>query len=383
MRHALLALAAACAPTAEPELVEVTRGDLVLSVVATGELASADSTDITPPQIQSVYTFKIAWLAPEGSVVGVGEPIVTFDGAELERTIQSSQTESLATKKRLDKRRQEIVLQHANDDVRLLEADAGARKAKLKLQTPRELLSAIDAHEQALDDEEAQIALAETQRGIAYQHHADAVDVEGTADYLGSTTTRVEQLQRDLAAMTVTSPRAGVVAYVGEGDIKKAVGSEAWANSPCVQVVGLAMMSGNAEVDEVDLPRVALHQPATLRLDALPDLAIHGSVQAIATAMLPHSYDDPSNVARVGFAIDTHDPSLRPGMRFRADIETARIADVVQVPATAVIVTADGAVAERADGERVPVVLGRRSHDVIEIVSGLTAGDRVVVQGAP
>ena len=79
-------------------------------------------------------------------------------------------------------------------------------------------------------------------------------------------------------------------------------------------------------------------------------------------------------------AIDPTKEPLRPGMRFRGQIETEKLAKVVQVPADAVFVTADGPVAYRESGgklEAVKLVLGKRNNTAIEVKSGLQPGDRV------
>jgi hypothetical protein len=67
-------------------------------------------------------------------------------------------------------------------------------------------------------------------------------------------------------------------------------------------------------------------------------------------------------------------------MRFRGEIETTVVPQVVQVPADAVFVTPSGPVAYRAAGgrlEAVPLVLGRRNAGAIEVKRGLAPGDRV------
>jgi hypothetical protein len=71
---------------------------------------------------------------------------------------------------------------------------------------------------------------------------------------------------------------------------------------------------------------------------------------------------------------------LRPGMRFRGQVETERLHDVLQIPAEAVFVTPEGPVAyreTRAGLERVPLELGRSSTESIEVKSGLAAGDHI------
>jgi hypothetical protein len=67
-------------------------------------------------------------------------------------------------------------------------------------------------------------------------------------------------------------------------------------------------------------------------------------------------------------------------MRFRGQIETEKLPQVVQVPADAVFITGDGPVAYRDAGgalEAVKLTLGRRNATAIEVKAGLAAGDRV------
>jgi uncharacterized membrane protein (UPF0127 family) len=118
----------------------------------------------------------------------------------------------------------------------------------------------------------------------------------------------------------------------------------------------------------------------SLRLDALPDVQLRGRVTDIARSVRPKSEAVPSKVVEIKFALDPTKAPLRPGMRFRGEVETERVANVVQIPIDAVFVTADGPVAyrDRGDGvEAVPLVLGRRSSTMIEVTSGVEPGDRV------
>jgi hypothetical protein len=92
------------------------------------------------------------------------------------------------------------------------------------------------------------------------------------------------------------------------------------------------------------------------------------------------SRTDPSKIVKLTLAIDATHVPLRPGMRFRGQIEIERVAGAVVVPADAVFATPDGPVAYRSTGsgfERVRLGLGRRTATAIEVVSGLAPGDRV------
>ena len=101
------------------------------------------------------------------------------------------------------------------------------------------------------------------------------------------------------------------------------------------------------------MSRVALGQPVTLRLDALPDVQLEGKVEAIAKSVEAKSNTNPSKVVKLKIAIDPTKVPLRPGMRFRGEVATERLPKVVQVPSEAVFVTPAGPVAFRQHGSGV------------------------------
>ena len=70
------------------EWVRVTRVDLVTGVDVTGTLASAEAGSFGPPQLNDVWDFKISMMAPEGSEVTAGRPILGFDTSELQRRLE-------------------------------------------------------------------------------------------------------------------------------------------------------------------------------------------------------------------------------------------------------------------------------------------------------
>src|SRR5206468_2364017 len=87
--------------------IEATRGDVVSGVDVSGTLSAVDSSMLGPPQIPDVWEFKVAMLAPEGSDVKKGTPVLGFDTADLHR--------------RLDQYRA-LAEQAATAEIRLLES---------------------------------------------------------------------------------------------------------------------------------------------------------------------------------------------------------------------------------------------------------------------
>jgi len=119
----------------------------------------------------------------------------------------------------------------------------------------------------------------------------------------------------------------------------------------------------------------------TVRLEARSDFDVKGKVARIARTVRQRSWRTPLKGYRVEIGLEKTDPTfMRPAMRFRGEIETGRIPGLLLVPRDAVFLRNDGPVvwAKRAFGWReVKVALGRSNRTLVEIVSGLEAGDRV------
>jgi HlyD family secretion protein len=379
---AALALGPACARSGgAPPLVEVKRDDLVVSIEVTGVLEAVDSTDIKPPHLPGVWNFKIASLAPEGQEVKPGDPIAAFDASEQIRELETMRNEAEAARKKLDKKRDDAQLARRENELKIAEAEAALKKAQLKTDAPPDLVASVAQRQVELDAQSAQLALDAANQRAEQSRRSDGEEIQRLTDKLAYAKQRVDDLQQRVARMQLTAPRAGTIVYpASEQGEKHKVGDSVWRLDDVLQIVGLGRMRGNGQVDEVDMARLAERQVVVLRLDALPDVQLRGAVAEIARSVQAKSNTDPSKIVKLRIAIEETKVPLRPGMRFRGQVETEHLSRVVQVPADAVFVTPDGPVAYRQTGgglERVRLSLGRRTATAIEVASGLAPGDRV------
>jgi len=376
-----IALAGCSKRTGELQFVDVKRDDLVIGVEVTGELAAVDSTDIKPPAINDMWNFKIANLATEGDDVKVGDPVIGFDASEIMRTLETMANEADAAQKKLDKKRDDAALARRDDELKVAEAEAALKKASLKTVAPPDLIGSVDLKTLQFDEQTAKLTLDGAKNHAEQAKRADEQEIEQLTQKATYAKHRVEQLKANIARMQVKAPRAGtIVLPVNWQGEKHKVGDPVWRMEDVLQIVGLGKMVGNGKIDEVDISHVAEKQVVSLRLDALPDVQLHGKVESIAKSVEPKSQTDPSKMMKLKITIDTTTVPLRPGMRFRGEVETEKLAQVVQVPSEAVFVTPEGPVAYRQSGsgvERVVLVLGKRSRSAIEVKSGLAPGDRV------
>jgi HlyD family secretion protein len=383
MRAALaLLVVAACGKQAgELQFVDIKKADLVIGVNVSGALEAVDSTDIKPPPVPDLWNFKISSMAPDGINVKEGMPLVGFDPSELARELENYLNEVEAAKKKLEKKRDDMALARREEELALANAEATVRKATLKAEQPGELVASVELKALQLDKKAAELGLELTKNKASQTKRSDEAEMLSLREKLTYATLRADQLQKSIEKMTVTAARAGTIVYPtswrGE---KKKVGDSTWRMEVVLQVVGLDKMIGRGEVDEIEMARVAKVQPVTLRLDALPDVQLIGKVDSIARAVRSKSQADPSKVVEIKIALEPTKVPLRPGMRFRGEVEIERIKEVVQIPSDAVFVTPAGPVAYRESGgkvEQVALTLGKRSSSMIEVKGGLSAGDRV------
>jgi RND family efflux transporter MFP subunit len=125
-----------------------------------------------------------------------------------------------------------------------------------------------------------------------------------------------------------------------------------------------------AEVNEEDIPRVALGQVVLFRTDAFPDRRLEGKVREITPMG-----DVAAKTYRIKIALPDDTP-LKPGMSVEANVITREQPNAFLVPANAVrdnvVYLLDGGRAYKRE-----VKLGIRGTRVVEVLSGLSEGDRV------
>ena len=127
-----------------------------------------------------------------------------------------------------------------------------------------------------------------------------------------------------------------------------------------------------AEVNEEDIPRVAVGQKTLLRTEAFPGRPLQGSV----SEMTPMG-DAATKTYRIRIALPDDTP-LQPGMSIEANVVTREKADALVIPAEAAQGTSVYAI-DRDKARRRAIAIGLRGPRMIEVLSGLSAGERVVV----
>jgi hypothetical protein len=134
-------------------------------------------------------------------------------------------------------------------------------------------------------------------------------------------------------------------------------------------------------VNEIDVRKVAVGQPATITLDADPDRKLTGKVASVANMGEQRPNAD-AKVFEVRIAIEGSDTTLRPGMTTGNVIETFHQDSVLAVSLEA-LHNEDSVsyVFHQVGGgvEKQEIEAGAVSDDEVVVVRGLKKGDHVLL----
>ncbi|HKH45986.1 MAG TPA: efflux RND transporter periplasmic adaptor subunit [Thermoanaerobaculia bacterium] len=373
--------------SAEEKWAQVERQDLVIGIEVTGTLGAVQSVELGPPQLSNAWDFKIAFMAPEGTEVRQGQPVLGFDTSELQNTLLETMAQRDSAQKELEKKLANLEMTRGEDELRLAEAKARARRAGLKVDVPSELVAAKELAESRADLELAEREVAYLENRLSLQVREAEAEISALRNQRDRAAQRVREAEAAIQKMTVLAPRDGTVVYLSDPRRereKKKIGDSAWRGEKILEIPDLRQMRASGEVDEADAGRVAVGQRVVLRLDAHPDVSFTGHVRAIRGAVQTRSPADPVKVVGLDLSLDRTDPQrMRPGMRFLGTIELDRVPRALLVPAGAVFNGPEGPVVFRRTRwgtEEIRPKLGRRNDRWVEIVSGLSEEDAIALR---
>jgi macrolide-specific efflux system membrane fusion protein len=160
-----------------------------------------------------------------------------------------------------------------------------------------------------------------------------------------------------------------------------AASSSSSSGSGFITITNLTGLVVNTSVAEIDVSKVKTGQKATVTLNALPDKPIQATVSSINLTPTTSG-----SVVSYGaqLALTSPPDGLRPGQSASVVITVAEAQDALSVPAAAVQ-TAGGTnlVTVQENGQNVTrqVQVGLRGESTVQITSGLTEGENVVLTG--
>lgn len=379
----------------------VQAGSVENTIRATGRVEPAENSafDINPPAagvVKQVYV-------KQGDAVSVGSPLATLHSVEIantmtqllqERARMQGEINTLRTKARgdLDRTRiqfqRDIAVQEKEVQITKITYDREAQLLKEGVTARRDYYDAKNAYETAqvklnalrkqLTQEvssinrqlESEIASRQMQMNLS----TDAVRRQLAVMGLGAGAFNSAMARNQvIAEIPLTSPVAGVVTFrdITPGEVVD-------STKKIFSIVGLGQVWVVMDVFQDQVANLRVGQE--VRVTTADNNQIVGSIAVIGSVVDPTRRTVPVRIV----VANTYG-LLRPGTFVTADIVVAAGGTGVLVPASALIEEGGKPVVFVQNGNNfqpVPVTIGARNFDRVEIRSGLFSGDRVVITGA-
>lgn len=379
---ALVAVVATSSGADAERWTEVALRSLSHEVEIEGELRAVRSLDLGPPPLRDLWNFKLSFLAPEGSSVEAGQPVLGFDTSELQPKLLQALAERDRAAKALEKSATDFAASRQAETLALSEAEANVRKSVLKTSVPEDIVASRELAEARLDRQLAEREIEFRRLQLQQLDKRARAEVAGLRRQYEQAVARVDQIEDSIERMTVLAPSSGTVVYkTGWRGDKKKPGDSVWRQEIVLQIPDLSEMEVVGEVLEADSGRIALGQHARLRLDAHPEEIFDAKLTTIRPTVQQRSWRDPRKVVKVVLALDRTDAGrMRPGMRIKGKVVIGNDQEVLMIPLDAVNQDDLGprVAVKTAFGRRlVRPELGERSGDWVVVRSGLEVGDRV------
>jgi HlyD family secretion protein len=374
-----------CSRSGQARVVKVAKAAFDTKVHATGQLQSAASFYVGCPAVERIWQYTISFMAPEGKAVKEGDMILSFDAREITQRLQLKQSDLDTGLKELSRMR--LQEEQTREDLALKceEEKVNKQKAVRKADYPEGLIAPMDLQKRKMELELADLQERLADKRLANQISGMASRIQVQESKVRLLQAEVDRLMRDIRKMDIPAPKAGLVVYTPDWDgKKKAVGDTCWFGDTIVELPDLGRMQMKAVVLEVQAGRVAVGQPAEVRLDSNPDRVYKGVISSLGHVFRVKSDSQPAIVFDAVIDLSESDPELmRPGMAAGVNITVSSRKDVLQLPEAAIVYSDKGAAVWRKgffSQELTPITTGARSSGMVEILSGLAENDSVVIR---
>ena len=359
------------------KLAKVEKGDLAKSVVATGKVEPITKVEVKSKASGIVKKLYVDY----GDRVKKGQLLAQLDKVEIEAGVEQSHAALEAA---------QANLKSAQADYERAKVDAeGPDVPLLQRAYERNLQMHKDGvvSQQALDDAEKDYKLAVNKQNVARaQVTVLQAKIAQAQAQVGQDEANLKQLDEQLSYTDLESPIDGIV-LSRDVEVGDAVSSILVLGSSATLVMTIGDTSQvyvKGKVDESDIGRVYLGQPARIKVESFKDKTFKGVVNKISPMGVEK---DNVTTFEVRVSIDNATGELKAEMTANAEIILDEHKNVLQIPEGAIIydnnrnASVEVPDTKAKDGQRkVAINIGISNGAKTEVLKGLNEGQQVVLQ---
>ncbi len=373
----------------EVPTARVERRDFVISVKGRGEIKSAHSVLITAPQTPES---RIVRLAENGKPIKKGAVAVEFDPVTQEQTYLDRNSLVRQADSEIAQAAAQNRIVNEQDALQLMKTQYDLERAKLEA-SKQEILSEIQGAKNRIDVtiSEGEVRKAET--AVKSHKQAQNADMSRLAEKKNKTVRDMNRAKKYLENMVLRAPMDGIFVVMpnfraggqfGQNPPPFKEGDRAWTGAPIAEIPDMSELQVEFRVEEVDRGLLQMSQKVRMKVDAVPDLELEGTLDWISpiAQLLFRSWPPEKNFPAKS-SIKKPDSRLRPGMSVTAEIIIERRPNALLIPIKASFVL-DGKPAvflEKGNQyRRQRIQAGKRNATELMVLAGLTEGQMVALE---
>ena len=359
------------------KLAKVEKGDLAKSVVATGKIEPITKVEIKSKASGIVKKLYVDY----GDRVKKGQVLADLDREEILARVEQAHAQLEASTASLNGTRADLErakVDAEGPDVPLLKRAFERAKGMAK----EGVVSAS-----ALDDAQKNYDLAVNKQNVAKaQVQVLQAKIGQAQAQVAQDRANLKQLDEQLSYTTIESPIDGIV-LSRDVEVGDAVSSILVLGSSATLVMTLGDTSEvyvKGKVDESDIGKVYMSQPARIKVESFKDKTFTGKVTKISPMGV-----EKDNVTTFEVRVSINNPEgvLKANMTANAEIILEEHKNVLQIPEGSIIYDKDKKASVEVpdpkgkEGKRkVAVNIGISNGAKTELLNGLKEGDQVVLQ---
>jgi HlyD family secretion protein len=358
------------------KLVTAEPGTMVKSVVATGKIEPT-----TKVEIKSRANGIIEKLPVDiDSDVKTGDVLAELDKEQLQAVLRSAEANLQAA-------RAALAGAQAALKKNIVEAEGPEVEfARRTYERAQQLFGQKLISQSQLDDAHSAVDVAENRRRAAQsQLTISEANIEQARAQVAQAKAASDQADESLKYATIRAPiRATVLSR--DVEIGSPVSSilNLGANATLVMTLGdIQKVFVRGKVDEADIGRVRINQPARIRVETFKDRVFSGRVTQISPLGV-----EKDNVTSFEVKVSIENPGqeLKANMTANAEIVLEEHPNALLIPEAAITYDAKKAASvnvvapgTKTGRKKIPIKVGVGNGTTIEVLDGLKAGDKLVL----
>ena len=315
----------------------------------------AYTADITPNQAVNLFSRVDGYIAKvyveKGDLVKANQLLIEVDHSDYRHAVNQAKANLAAAR------------------ARVAQQEASVRNTSLTLNRMQSLIKDQFVSQQDLDN--AQVAY-DTAAAVLDSLRAQVQQME----------VALAQAETHLAYSYIRAPFAGYVAernldlgsYVSGTTAGTSTLSRGILTLHEIQTVRILI-----EVVEKDVPLIQVGQKSEVRAEAYPDRVFEGTVTRVVQAL-----NRATRTMTIEVDLPNKDHVLKGGMFARVEVLVGTHRDAIQIPIDAVSRLEDSQyvyIVREGKAQRVPVEIGVRDENRVEITKGLVGLEQVIISG--